>query len=97
MTRIIGLIFILVVLLFGLSFAALNAGPVQIHYFFGTRQAPLSLILVLAFVFGALFGTMFNLGVMLRLKRQISRLRKEVTFTEKEVKNLRTLPVKDRH
>lgn len=97
MTRVISLIFILVVLLFGLSFAALNAGPVQIHYFFGTRQAPLSLILVMAFAFGALFGAMCNLGVILRLKRQISRLHKEITFTEKEVKNLRALPIKDRY
>jgi len=97
MTRIIGLIFILVVLVFGLTFAVLNAESVQINYYFGIYQIPLSLILVIAFVIGTLFGAVVNVGMMLRLKRQISRLRKEVRFTEKEVKNLRALPIKDKH
>ena len=96
MTRVVGLIFILVVLIFGLSFAVLNAESVQINYYFGMYQMPLSLILVIAFVIGALFGAVVNVGMILRLKRQIFRLRKEARFTEKEVKNLRALPIKDK-
>jgi len=96
-TRVIGLIFILVVLVFGLTFAVMNAESVQINYYFGIYQMPLSLILVIAFVIGALFGAVVNVGMMLRLKRQISKLRREVKFTEKEVKNLRALPIKDKH
>ena len=96
MTRVIGLIFILVLLVFGLSFAVLNAEPAQINYYFGIRQMPLSLVLVIAFVVGALFGAVINVGMILRLKRQIFRLRKEVRVSEKEVKNLRALPIKDK-
>jgi len=96
MARVIGLILILVLLVFGLSFAVLNAEPAQINYYFGIRQMPLSLVLVIAFVIGALFGAVINVGMILKLKRQIFRLRKEVRVTEKEVKSLRTLPVKDK-
>ena len=78
-------------------FAVINAETVHINYYFGIYQMPLSLILVIAFVIGALFGTVVNVGMMLRLKRQVSKLRREVKFTEKEVKNLRALPIKDKH
>ena len=96
MTRVIGLIFILVLLVFTLSFAVLNAEPAKINYYFGISQMPLSLVLVIAFVIGALFGAVVNVGMILRLKRQIFRLRKEVRVSEKEVKNLRALPIKDK-
>ena len=89
MTRVIGLIFILVLLVFGLSFAVLNAEPAQINYYFGIRQMPLSLVLVIAFVIGALFGAVINVGMILRLKRQIFRLRKEVRVSEKAKKILK--------
>ncbi len=97
MTRVIGLIFILVVLVFGLTFGIMNAESVQIDYYFGIGQMPLSLILVIAFVVGALFGAVVNVGMILKLKRQIFKLRKEVRVTEKEVRNLRALPIKDKH
>ena len=97
MTRVIGLIFILVVLVFGLTFGIMNAESVQIDYYFGIGQMPLSLILVIAFVVGALFAAVINVGMILKLKRQIFKLRKEVRVTEKEVRNLRALPIKDKH
>lgn len=97
MTRVIGLIFILVVLVFGLTFGIMNAESVQIDYYFGMGEMPLSLILVIAFVVGALFGAVVNAGMILKLKRQIFKLRKEVRVTEKEVRNLRALPIKDKH
>lgn len=96
MARVIGLIFILIVLVFGLTFAVMNAESVHLNYYFGVYQMPLSLVLVIAFVGGALFGAVVNVGMMLRLKRQISRLRKEARFTDKEVKNLRALSIKDK-
>lgn len=95
MKRIIGFIFFLLVLVFGLFFGLLNAEPVEVNYYFGTREMPLSLILVMMLVAGALLGALAGLGLVLREKREIHRLRREIRVTEKELTNLRSLPLKE--
>jgi len=95
MTRIISLIFFLVVLLLGLFFGVLNAEEAMLDYYWGKVQLPLSIIMVLSLVVGAVLGVMASMVVMLRLKHQISKLRKDVRNTKKEVANLRSIPLKD--
>lgn len=97
MARILSLIFLLLVLVIGLAFAVLNAEPVQLHYYFGSQYVPLSLTLVLALIIGAILGVFASSGLVLRLKRENARLQKTIKMTEKEVVNLRTMPVKDVH
>lgn len=95
MARLLGLIVILIVLAVGLSFALLNAEPVKINYYINSSELPLSLVVVITLLIGASLAAIAGMFTMLKLKRQISKLRKEARVTEKEVNNLRTIPIKD--
>lgn len=95
MKRIFSLVFFLIVLICGLFFGLLNAAPVRIDYYFGQRELPLSLILVLALLAGAVCGVLAALGMIFRKSREIARLRKELKISGKELGNLRSLPYQD--
>lgn len=93
--RILGLVFFIIVILLGISFAVLNAEEVKLNYYFGTTSLPLSLVTVIAFAIGAILGILVSLFLILRLKSQNAKLRRTIRNAEKEVKNLRNLPIKD--
>jgi lipopolysaccharide assembly protein A len=93
--KIVGFLFLLLIVLLGLSFALLNAQPAVIDYYFGAATLPLSLILVLALILGALLGVMASLGVILRQRRELVRLRRNAGHVRKELNELRKLPMKD--
>ncbi len=94
MKRISLLILLFIVAILGLSFAVLNADMVALKYYFGEIRAPLSLIIVLSLACGALLGVAATMTIVLRLRRELSRLNKTIKLTEKEVANLRALPLK---
>ena len=73
----------------------INAKPVELNYFLATREVPLAMTLVLPLVFGAVIGLLFSLGMVLRLKRETLRLRRQVRLAEQEITNLRNIPIKD--
>jgi putative membrane protein len=95
MRRLIGLVFILLVVGFGLSFALLNAGLVTLDYYLGTTELPLSLALTLALVVGAILGLAAATAVLIRDKREAARLRRRLGQMEKELSELRKLPLRD--
>ncbi|MEO7557643.1 MAG: lipopolysaccharide assembly protein LapA domain-containing protein [Gammaproteobacteria bacterium] len=95
MMRIVRLIFYILVLLLGLSFAVLNAQNVSLNYYFGMWQAPLSLTLVLALALGALLGVVACLGLLMKLKNEVNTLHKAAKLSETEILNLRAMPLKD--
>ncbi len=97
MKRIIFLVVFLLVLVVGLSFALMNAETVMLSYYFGTISAPLSIVVVVSLAAGALLGVLACMGMALGLKQEIARLRRSVKVAEKEVENLRSLPLKDKH
>lgn len=97
MTRIFAFVLFLMVTVLGLAFAVLNADSVPLRYYFGASEVPLALLVVLAVVLGAVLGVLASLGVVLKQKREIAKLRKAVRLTEKEVLNLRAIPLKDVH
>lgn len=94
MLRIIRLVFLLLILILGLSFAVLNADTVSLHYYIGTWHAPLSLVLVVAMALGALLGVLACLTMIIGLRRELSKLRKAAKLSEMEVLNLRAIPLK---
>lgn len=96
MKRVLGLLFLLLVLIFGLYFGLLNAEPVTVNYYFGSRTLPLSFVLVVMLVVGAVLGAIAGLGHSFRLRRDIHRLRRENRIAEQELANLRSLPIKDK-
>ncbi len=95
MGRVIGFLFSLVIVLFGLSFALLNAQPVELDYYFGQTGMPLSLVIVLAVIVGAVLGVIASLGVILRQRRALARLRRSLGASHKESTDQRKLPLKD--
>ncbi|HQU15384.1 MAG: hypothetical protein B7Z66_08540 [Chromatiales bacterium 21-64-14] len=97
MVRIVGFVVLVVVVAVALSFAVLNAGVVPLNFYFGTRHVPLALALVLAVVIGAVLGVVASLGMVLRSKREVLRLRRTARQVEAELENLRTLPIKHEH
>jgi len=95
MKRIIIFALMLLVSLLGLSFALMNAEAVKLDYYFGTLDAPLSLVVVIALIIGAGLGVFASMGIVLGQKRELAKLRKSAKIAEEEVSNLRALPLKD--
>jgi len=68
------LVFLLLV-----AFAAKNVEPVTLRFFFDLAlQTPLVLALFAFFALGALFGMLALVGTVLRLRREISLLKKSM-------------------
>lgn len=97
MIRLAYIIFSLILLIIGILFAVLNAEPVTLHYYFGDKNIPLSLVLISAIIVGAILGIIASAGIIIKLKRDNSKLKKLTELSEKELKNLRTMPIKDEH
>jgi uncharacterized integral membrane protein len=69
----------LAVFLLLVAFAAKNADPVTLRFYFDLAlQAPLVLALFVFFAAGTLFGMAALLGTVLRQRREISVLKKKV-------------------
>ncbi len=95
MSRIAKLILILVILLFGLAFHLKNNQLVALNYYVGAIELPMSLVIVLVLILGALLGILASLPLIIKLKQQKLRLEKQIQNSEKEINNLRVMPVKD--
>ena len=95
MSYIVNLIIFLLVLTLGLGFAILNAEPVELDYYFGSQRLSLSLVVLITLIMGVVAGVIASLGIIIKLKREVSRLRKASRAVDAELANLRTLPLKD--
>lgn len=93
--RIISLFFILVIVIFGMIFAILNSDSVTINYYLGHSSLPLSLLLVLVFAGGCLIGMFASLWLLIKSKIQCHRLANRLALAEKEIANLRSIPLSD--
>ena len=97
MKRIISSIVVFLIVLTGILFAVLNSQSVQLNYYFGSREIALSLLMIVILIVGTLLGILVSAGHLLRARHDISKLRKNIQLAEKEVTNLRTIPIKDSH
>lgn len=95
--RLFSILFLLIIIIFGLTFAVLNANPVSFNYYLGTRQISLSLLLIYALGIGIILGFLVSLGPLWRLKKNNLHLKGRIKEAEKEIENLRTLPIQDKH
>ena len=94
MVRLIGFIFLIILIVLGLSFAVLNADTVPLNYYFGFREIPLSMVVVLSLATGAVIGVLVSMGMILRLKQQAASLRKKLQRAEKDAEQLQILPAR---
>jgi putative membrane protein len=92
--RVFSYIILLLIMILGLTFATLNSTPVLFNYYLGTKQIALSLLLVFSFGIGIVLGIIFTLFPVLKLKNANRRLRAKIKIVEKEVENLRSIPIR---
>ena len=95
MGRLLGFLFLVVLVVLGLSFAVLNAKSVSLNYYFGYREIPLSMIVVLSLAAGAVIGVLVSAGLILRMKTQTRQLRRKLRNAEKDSDQLRVLPAQE--
>lgn len=95
--RIISYFLLLVIIIFGITFAILNSESVSINYYYvGQRTLPLSLLLVFVFAFGCLVGMFVGFWLLLKAKIHSYRLQQRLNLAEKEIENLRAIPLQDK-
>jgi lipopolysaccharide assembly protein A len=93
--RIIRWLLLLLVVVFGMAFALLNATPVLVNFYVGSREWPLAWVLLLALLLGTLIGVLASLAASVGLRRELSQLRRQQRLERQEIANLRTLPIKE--
>ncbi|MDF1684106.1 MAG: LapA family protein [Legionellaceae bacterium] len=95
--RLIMMMFYFLIMLFGVAFAALNAGSVQLNLYFKMYTMPISILLLAALALGVILGFVVFLTRYWSLKAQYRKLKHQLELTEREIKNLRAIPLKDQH
>jgi len=94
--RFISYLFILIIVLFGVTFATLNSDSVTVNYYVDQYTIPLSLLLVAVFATGCLVGMLAAISLLIRSKILNYRLNQRLTLAEKEIDNLRAIPLQDK-
>lgn len=95
--RILITIFYLVLILIGVSFAALNASSVQVNFYLTTLKMPISVLMTIMLGVGMVLGFLLFMCRYWRLKAENRKIKNQLRLTEKEIKNLRAIPLKDQH
>jgi putative membrane protein len=95
--RIFSYIFVILIILLGISFATLNSGTIDINYYIGHRIMPVSLLIAGVFAVGCLLGIMVGLWILLKTKMKNFRLKQKLKLAKKEIENLRAIPLQDKH
>ena len=94
--RIVSYLFLLIIVIFGMTFATLNSESVTINYYFDQSTLPLSLLLVLVFALGCLIGIIVGGWLLIKAKMNNYRLQKRLNLAEKEIENLRAIPLQNK-
>ena len=96
MLKLIGLIaLVLIILVAMLTFTALNSGMIDLDLAFFAGTYPISIVLVVIFVVGTIFGMLCMTAFVFRLIKERRTLRRSLRHSESEVSSLRNLPLSD--
>ncbi len=95
MSRLLKVCFFIVIVFMGLIFHMKNDQLVELNYYVNSIPVSFSLVIVLTLCIGALLGVLASLPMILKLKHENAKLIRQVKMTEKEINNLRVIPVKD--
>lgn len=95
MTRIAKLILIFVILLIGLAFHLKNNQLIELNYYVDVISLPTSWLVVLVLFIGSMLGVLASLPIIIKLKRDKIMLERQIKNSEKEINNLRVMPVRD--
>ncbi len=95
--RFITYFLLIIMILIGIAFASLNPSAVTLNYFIAKKTMPLSLLLVTVFSMGCLLGLLVGLGLLVKVKIKNYQLKHRLKIADKEIQNLRVIPLQDRH
>ena len=96
MLKRIGLVvLVLIILVTMLTFTALNSGTIDLDLAFFAGTYPISVVLVVIFVVGTIFGMLCMTAFVFRLINERRTLRRSLRMSESEVSSLRNLPLSD--
>ena len=95
--RILLTVFYLFLILLGISFAALNADSVQVNFYVTQVTLPISVLIVLILGLGMVVGSILFLLRYWSLKSEYRKLSNQLKMTEREIKNLRSIPIQNQH
>ncbi|STY29424.1 Predicted membrane protein [Legionella wadsworthii] len=95
--RILMMVIYLLLIVIGVSFAALNANSVDVNLYFKKISMPISVLMTIMLGIGILLGFMLFIVRYWRLKAECYRIKNQLKLTEKEIKNLRSIPLQDQH
>jgi uncharacterized membrane protein YciS (DUF1049 family) len=93
MLRLIIVITLVLVFALGATLGFSNGDNVTFHYLFGSVDVRLAVLVLAAFVVGAVLSLLLSGLRMLGLLREMRRLRRQLRDAETELKNLRNLPL----
>ncbi len=93
--KLLKLLVFLFLLIVGAAFAVLNAQIIQLDFYFALYSLPLSVILIAFMSVGAVLGVVASSTIVLRLKHENNNLKRQANLVNQEVKNLRTMPIRD--
>lgn len=93
--RIVMLVIYILLVIIGVSFAALNAASVEVNFYFKMVSMPISVLITIMLGIGILIGFILFIGRYCRLKAECYRIKNQLKLTEKEIKNLRSIPLQD--
>jgi putative membrane protein len=97
MMRLIYTLLLIIFTVFAVAFAISNSELVTLNYYIDQITMPLSLALGFSLTVGFLIGVISCLKTLLFTKYEVRNLRKEVAVANKEIANLRAIPIKDEH
>jgi len=86
--RFFSLLFYLLIIIIGITFACLNAKTVTLHYYFGASELPLSIVLVVVFALGICMGLLSGFSTNIKLRLENRKLKKIIathTINEQKV------------
>lgn len=96
MSKVISFVFMFTVLVLGLSFFTLNDHSVELNYYFGSAEFSLPVILIIALALGAVLGLTGSMRPILKLRKEIVRLKHSNQSIAREVNQVKAT-VKDSH
>lgn len=92
MSRLILILFVIVAVVLGASFTVINAGDVGVNLYLETYEVPLSIVVFVSLLLGAILGGLATSGMVMSRGREVRQMRKRCKRAEDEIARLRQLP-----
>ncbi len=86
--RLLGWIFTLIIIIFGVAFSALNATRVNINYLLGKQDLPLSVIILISFAVGIILSIIILGTKIISLTAKNKWLTSKLKKTEDHINHL---------